>query len=108
MTERTVQLVLHYDGAGFSGWQRQPERRTVQGVLEAVLARAKQSSEQEDLPSANFRVLSPAVPAIRIAYPPTIIVLLGALVAGIFFGCVSAWLRDRFGRARSRPEGSLA
>ncbi|MHB1071674.1 MAG: tRNA pseudouridine(38-40) synthase TruA [Gemmatimonadaceae bacterium] len=39
MAERTVQLVLHYDGAGFSGWQRQPDRRTVQGVLEGVLQR---------------------------------------------------------------------
>lgn len=37
--ERTVQLVLHYDGAGFSGWQRQPHGRTVQGVLEAALER---------------------------------------------------------------------
>ena len=40
MAERTVQLVLHYDGAGFSGWQRQPEQRTVQGVLEAALERS--------------------------------------------------------------------
>src|SRR5215218_9751549 len=39
MAERTVQLVLHYDGAGFSGWQRQPEQRTVQGVLEQALER---------------------------------------------------------------------
>ena len=39
MAERSVQLVLHYDGAGFSGWQRQPEQRTVQGVLEEVLGR---------------------------------------------------------------------
>jgi tRNA pseudouridine38-40 synthase len=39
MAERTVQLVLHYDGANFSGWQRQPEQRTVQGVLEAGLER---------------------------------------------------------------------
>jgi tRNA pseudouridine38-40 synthase len=36
--ERTVQLVLHYDGAHFAGWQRQPEQRTVQGVLEDALA----------------------------------------------------------------------
>ncbi|MEO7085850.1 MAG: tRNA pseudouridine(38-40) synthase TruA [Gemmatimonadaceae bacterium] len=39
MAERTVQLVLHYDGAGFSGWQRQPEQRTVQGVVENALER---------------------------------------------------------------------
>jgi tRNA pseudouridine38-40 synthase len=39
MSERSVQLVLHYDGAGFSGWQRQPRQRTVQGVLEEALER---------------------------------------------------------------------
>jgi tRNA pseudouridine38-40 synthase len=39
MAERTVQLVLHYDGSGFSGWQRQPDRRTVQAELEAALDR---------------------------------------------------------------------
>jgi tRNA pseudouridine38-40 synthase len=37
MAERTVQLVLHYDGARFSGWQRQPDQRTVQGVVEQAL-----------------------------------------------------------------------
>ena len=31
--------MLHYDGALFSGWQRQPRVRTVQGVLEAALER---------------------------------------------------------------------
>jgi tRNA pseudouridine38-40 synthase len=39
MSPRSVQLVLHYDGAGFSGWQRQPDARTVQGVLEDGLRR---------------------------------------------------------------------
>lgn len=39
MAEHSVQLVLHYDGAGFAGWQRQPDTRTVQGVLEAALTR---------------------------------------------------------------------
>ncbi len=34
-----MQLVLHYDGAAFSGWQRQPSSRTVQGALEGALAR---------------------------------------------------------------------
>jgi tRNA pseudouridine38-40 synthase len=39
MLSRSVQLVLHYDGAGFSGWQRQPDERTVQGVLETAVAK---------------------------------------------------------------------
>jgi tRNA pseudouridine38-40 synthase len=39
MPPRSVQLVLHYDGAGFSGWQRQTAARTVQGVLEDAMAR---------------------------------------------------------------------
>ena len=39
MAERTVQLVLHYDGARFAGWQRQPDVRTVQGVIEETLSR---------------------------------------------------------------------
>jgi tRNA pseudouridine38-40 synthase len=39
MSERAVQLVIHYDGSGFSGWQRQPDARTVQGVIEDGLQR---------------------------------------------------------------------
>lgn len=39
MPDRTVRLVLQYDGTHFAGWQRQPSRRTVQGELERVLER---------------------------------------------------------------------
>jgi tRNA pseudouridine38-40 synthase len=39
MSVRTVQLVLHYDGAAFAGWQVQPAQRTVQGELERVLTK---------------------------------------------------------------------
>jgi tRNA pseudouridine38-40 synthase len=34
----TVRLEIEYDGAGFRGWARQPDLRTVQGELETALA----------------------------------------------------------------------
>lgn len=39
MPERTVQLVLQYDGSRFAGWQSQPSLRTVQGTIEATAER---------------------------------------------------------------------
>ena len=35
---RRIKLVLEYDGTAFSGWQVQPEERTVQGVLQDCLS----------------------------------------------------------------------
>ncbi len=43
MSARTLQLVLHYDGAQFAGWQRQLNTRTVQGEVEDALERLCQS-----------------------------------------------------------------
>lgn len=37
--ERRIKLTLHYDGAGFFGWQVQPGVRTVQAELESALSR---------------------------------------------------------------------
>jgi tRNA pseudouridine38-40 synthase len=34
---RTIKLTLEYDGTDFSGWQVQPRRRTVQGVISESL-----------------------------------------------------------------------
>jgi tRNA pseudouridine38-40 synthase len=35
---RTLKLTLWYDGTAYAGWQRQDDRPTVQGVLEASIA----------------------------------------------------------------------
>jgi len=34
---RSVKLTLAYDGTAYSGWQLQPARKTIQGVLENIL-----------------------------------------------------------------------
>ena len=36
---QTFKLIIEYDGTGFSGWQRQPQKITIQGELERVLSR---------------------------------------------------------------------
>ena len=36
---QTFKLTIEYDGKGFSGWQRQADRPTIQGTLEQVLSR---------------------------------------------------------------------
>lgn len=44
---------LRYDGAGFSGWARQPHLRTVQGVLEEATARLLRLAEPARLTVAG-------------------------------------------------------
>ena len=49
---RTVKLIVAYDGAGFSGWQVQPDATTVQGTLASAIGRV---TGEKVLPQASGR-----------------------------------------------------
>ncbi|MCI0498130.1 MAG: tRNA pseudouridine(38-40) synthase TruA [Planctomycetales bacterium] len=36
---RRIKLVIHYDGTGYHGWQRQPDHVTIQETIEAAMER---------------------------------------------------------------------
>jgi tRNA pseudouridine38-40 synthase len=44
MDQRRIKLVIHYDGSGYHGWQRQLEHMTVQEMLEIALERLCEQS----------------------------------------------------------------
>jgi len=39
---RNFKIILSYDGTDYHGWQRQPDKRTIQGTIEDVLAKIAQ------------------------------------------------------------------
>ncbi|HXF95910.1 MAG TPA: tRNA pseudouridine(38-40) synthase TruA [Gemmatimonadales bacterium] len=82
MTSRPFLAVLHYDGARFAGWQRQPGLRTVQGEVEAVLE----------------RLMGRRVPAIAAGRTDTGVHALGQAVG---FGVPDRWGSDPGGLRRA-------
>lgn len=36
---RNIKLTIEYDGSGFNGWQKQPNKLNIQGAIEQVIQR---------------------------------------------------------------------
>lgn len=36
---RNIKLTIEYDGSGFNGWQKQPNKLNIQGEIEQVIQR---------------------------------------------------------------------
>jgi uncharacterized protein involved in exopolysaccharide biosynthesis/Mrp family chromosome partitioning ATPase len=72
------------------------EAQSARTVYESFLTRAKETREQEQLSRENSRIISFATPAPFPSYPPTMLVLAGALGGGGLLGAFLAWLGHHF------------
>lgn len=76
------------------------EGEASRAVYESFLVRARETREQEQLDSANVRILSDAQPPRDRFWPPRLmILLLGALALGGFGGAALAYAAERFDQA---------
>lgn len=80
------------------------EAQAARSVYEAFLTRTRQAGEQENLSASNSRILARAELPYRPAYPPASIVLAAALMLGLIFGVMLAWVRDVLFAPRQRYE----
>jgi hypothetical protein len=70
----------------------QREAQAARAIFEQFLNRAKETSEQETLGRENSRIISAATVPPYPAFPPTLLILAGALLAGLVAGIGTAWL----------------
>lgn len=64
-------------------------------VYEAFLARSRELSEQTRFDTSNTRIISRAAEPLAPSGPPSILVLLAAVLLGLGLGAALAWLRDQ-------------
>jgi uncharacterized protein involved in exopolysaccharide biosynthesis/Mrp family chromosome partitioning ATPase len=70
----------------------QREAQAARAIFEQFLNRAKETSEQETLGRENSRIISAATVPPYPTFPPTLLILAGALLAGLVAGIGTAWL----------------
>lgn len=65
-------------------------------VYQSFLSRSKELGESQGIDTANARVISPAVPALKPAGAPAALILAGSLLFGLVLGSGLAYARERF------------
>lgn len=74
----------------------QREADAVREVYESVLARVKETAEQEQLETTAARVIAPAATPVAASFPPRAFILGVALAFGLGLGAAFALMRERF------------
>ncbi len=82
----------------------QREAQAARAIFEQFLNREKETREQEGLGRENTRIISEATVPPYPTFPPTFLILFGALMAGLLGGTGTAWL----GHILSQPTGTGA
>ncbi|MGX8010047.1 GumC family protein [Mesorhizobium sp. ORM8.1] len=80
------------------------EAAAKRSVYEQYLLRAKETSEQKDVNSANINVLSPAQPPLEAKGPSRVVKALAGLVAGLFAGIGLGGLRGIYASLRETAD----
>ncbi|MGH6975050.1 MAG: GumC family protein [Stellaceae bacterium] len=65
-----------------------------QNLLEAMLARAKETIGREEIETPDAKLLSAAAPPVAPTYPPKTLILLLSAVGGLLIGSLAALLRE--------------
>ena len=73
----------------------QREVEAIRAIYESVLARAKETSEQERLELSSARVIAPAATPSGASFPPRLFILAIALALGLGGGAALALMRER-------------
>lgn len=74
----------------------QREAQAARTIYEQFLTRAKETSEQETLGRENSRIITEATVPPYPTFPPTFLILIGALLSGLMAGAGTAWLAHVF------------
>jgi len=64
-------------------------------VYQSFLGRAKELGESQGIDTANARIISPAVPALKPAGAPASLILAGSLLFGLVLGSGLSYVRER-------------
>ncbi len=74
----------------------QREADATRTIYEAMLTRAKETGEQQELATSSARIIAPAVTPDAPSYPPKLLILGVAIAFGLGLGAALALLMERF------------